>query len=249
MCFFFFFFVLGKKKPSTKRLEEKRKCPPVLPETSGHESKRRAKNHASRRRRRRGEGDALTRRAKNVPIVGIVVTISPSLSLYKMVVLPAASRPTCVRFSASMREESLRSVPTHNIERERERKNSAQPTGSNTFHTFKKPPRATPRRGEAADVPPHRISQNSKTKPPAFFRPVGAPFDHLYSKRAIQNPILSLYIIVKSSRMPFDLTTSTNPPTKSDVRFRLQKLKKNSRAPSKCASLSSRRDAGTISRT
>lgn len=31
---------------------------------------------------------------KYSPIVGIVVTISPSLSLYKMVVLPAASRPT-----------------------------------------------------------------------------------------------------------------------------------------------------------
>jgi len=29
-----------------------------------------------------------------VPIVGMVVTISPSLSLYRMVVLPAASRPT-----------------------------------------------------------------------------------------------------------------------------------------------------------
>ena len=28
------------------------------------------------------------------PIVGMVVTISPSLSLYKMVVFPAASRPT-----------------------------------------------------------------------------------------------------------------------------------------------------------
>lgn len=28
------------------------------------------------------------------PMVGIVVTISPSLSLYRMVVLPAASRPT-----------------------------------------------------------------------------------------------------------------------------------------------------------
>ena len=28
------------------------------------------------------------------PIVGIVVTISPSLSLYRMVVLPAASKPT-----------------------------------------------------------------------------------------------------------------------------------------------------------
>jgi len=30
----------------------------------------------------------------NVPIVGIVVTISPSFSLYRIVVLPAASRPT-----------------------------------------------------------------------------------------------------------------------------------------------------------
>ena len=30
----------------------------------------------------------------NIPIVGMVVTISPSLSLYRMVVLPAASRPT-----------------------------------------------------------------------------------------------------------------------------------------------------------
>jgi len=36
------------------------------------------------------------RKIENVPMVGIVVTISPSLSLYKMVVLPAASRPTCV---------------------------------------------------------------------------------------------------------------------------------------------------------
>ena len=29
-----------------------------------------------------------------LPIVGIVVTISPSFNLYKIVVLPAASRPT-----------------------------------------------------------------------------------------------------------------------------------------------------------
>lgn len=29
-----------------------------------------------------------------LPIVGMVVTISPSLSLYKIVVFPAASRPT-----------------------------------------------------------------------------------------------------------------------------------------------------------
>lgn len=31
---------------------------------------------------------------KDVPIVGIVVTISPSFSLYRIVVFPAASRPT-----------------------------------------------------------------------------------------------------------------------------------------------------------
>ena len=36
-----------------------------------------------------------TARSEDVPIVGMVVTISPSLSLYRMVVLPAASRPTC----------------------------------------------------------------------------------------------------------------------------------------------------------
>ena len=30
----------------------------------------------------------------DVPIVGMVVTISPSFSLYKIVVFPAASRPT-----------------------------------------------------------------------------------------------------------------------------------------------------------
>jgi len=29
-----------------------------------------------------------------LPIVGMVVTISPNLSLYKIVVLPAASNPT-----------------------------------------------------------------------------------------------------------------------------------------------------------
>ena len=30
----------------------------------------------------------------NIPIVGIVVTISPNFSLYKIVVFPAASKPT-----------------------------------------------------------------------------------------------------------------------------------------------------------
>lgn len=40
------------------------------------------------------------------PMVGIVVTISPSLSLYSMVVLPAASRPT-IRILISFLAKSL----------------------------------------------------------------------------------------------------------------------------------------------
>ena len=39
-------------------------------------------------------------------MVGMVVTISPSLSLYKMVVLPAASRPT-MRIRISRLENSF----------------------------------------------------------------------------------------------------------------------------------------------
>lgn len=35
-----------------------------------------------------------TSRSTYLPIVGIVVTISPNLSLYKIVVFPAASNPT-----------------------------------------------------------------------------------------------------------------------------------------------------------
>lgn len=57
------------------------------------------RNACSKRQKKREEKNPFvkTRRRKteNVPMVGIVVTISPSLSLYKMVVLPAASRPTC----------------------------------------------------------------------------------------------------------------------------------------------------------
>ena len=40
------------------------------------------------------------------PMVGMVVTISPSLSLYRMVVLPAASRPT-IRMRTSFLPNSL----------------------------------------------------------------------------------------------------------------------------------------------
>ena len=36
----------------------------------------------------------MSHKFKFLPIVGMVVTISPSFNLYKMVVLPAASRPT-----------------------------------------------------------------------------------------------------------------------------------------------------------
>lgn len=32
--------------------------------------------------------------SQHIPIVGMVVTISPNFNLYRMVVLPAASRPT-----------------------------------------------------------------------------------------------------------------------------------------------------------
>ena len=36
----------------------------------------------------------IVRSSKQIPIVGMVVTISPSFNLYRIVVLPAASRPT-----------------------------------------------------------------------------------------------------------------------------------------------------------
>ncbi len=45
-----------------------------------------------------------------LPMVGIVVTISPSFNLYRIVVLPAASRPTMrmrISFLANRRERSL----------------------------------------------------------------------------------------------------------------------------------------------
>ena len=116
---------------------------------------KKTKRGGGRRRRRRGF--ALTRRSKNLPIVGIVVTISPSLSLYKMVVLPAASRPTCVRFPRETKRTNLFGQYT--------REKFAY---ANAFHPFKTTD-ATPRRGEAADVPPHRISQNPKKKIPASF--------------------------------------------------------------------------------
>ena len=50
---------------------------------------------------------------QTIPIVGMVVTISPSFSLYRMVVLPAASRPTCVK----AREARFFTVWTPRLER------------------------------------------------------------------------------------------------------------------------------------
>lgn len=48
-------------------------------------------------------------RIKNLPIVGIVLTVSPpSFILYKMVVLPAASSPS-IKIRASFKDASLRS--------------------------------------------------------------------------------------------------------------------------------------------
>jgi hypothetical protein len=45
------------------------------------------------------------------PIVGIVVTISPSFNLYRMVVLPAASRPTIKILLSFLLEKSLFKSP------------------------------------------------------------------------------------------------------------------------------------------
>jgi hypothetical protein len=43
------------------------------------------------------------------PIVGIVVTISPSFNLYKIVVLPAASRPTIKILISDLPKRPLKS--------------------------------------------------------------------------------------------------------------------------------------------
>ena len=110
-------------------------------------------------------------------------------------------------FSArDKKNESLRSV--HN-KREIPRN---RPAYANAFHPFKTTD-ATPRRGEAADVPPHRISQNPKKKSPLPFRPVGALRPPLFARRAIQNPIRSLIIIIENAGL-FDLTTRVIPSKK-----------------------------------
>lgn len=54
--------------------------------------------------------DSINCLLEDSPMVGMVVTISPSLSLYKMVVLPAASRPTIrirISFLAKSRLKSF----------------------------------------------------------------------------------------------------------------------------------------------
>ena len=57
------------------------------------------------------EAYAVSGRRRRLPMVGIVVTISPSLSLYRIVVLPAASRPTI-----RMRISFLPNRPANNLE-------------------------------------------------------------------------------------------------------------------------------------
>ena len=52
-----------------------------------------------------GPPGARGHRPSHAPMVGMVVTISPSFSLYKMVVLPAASRPTCTAARGQGRAE------------------------------------------------------------------------------------------------------------------------------------------------
>lgn len=49
-----------------------------------------------------------SKKSWNSPMVGMVVTISPSFSLYRMVVLPAASSPTC------RHKHQVRFIPTCN---------------------------------------------------------------------------------------------------------------------------------------
>ena len=51
-------------------------------------------------------------------MVGIVVTISPSFSLYKMVVLPAASRPTFIGYEKMLRVHAMErwSLPSVSLE-------------------------------------------------------------------------------------------------------------------------------------
>ena len=41
----------------------------------------------------------------NLPMVGMVVTISPSFNLYKIVVFPAASRPTAKNFTSNSKSK------------------------------------------------------------------------------------------------------------------------------------------------
>ena len=146
----------------------------------------------------------MTRRAKNVPIVGIVVTISPSLSLYKMVVLPAASRPTCVRFSAFYDERRISSVST----KEGEKKFRATDGLEEYIPRVQKATTTRPR-DEARRPMFHRIGSPSirKQSPPAafFFRPVGSTTCTPSAQFKIQSsPFASSFIIVVENAVRCD---------------------------------------------
>ena len=149
-------------------------------------------------RRRRRRGVALTRRSKNVPIVGIVVTISPSLSLYKMVVLPAASRPTCVRFPRETKRTNLFGQYTT---REKFRATDQLTRMHSTLSKRRTRPRDEARRPMFHRIGSPRIRRK---KSPLPFRPVGALRPPLFALCAIQNPIRSL---IENDAGLFDLTT------------------------------------------
>lgn len=157
--------------------------------------------------RRRRRGVALTRRSKNVPIVGIVVTISPSLSLYKMVVLPAASRPTCVRFPRETKRTNLFGQYTT---REKFRATDQLTRMHSTLSKRRTRPRDEARRPMFHRIGSPRIRRK---KSPLPFRPVGALRPPLFARRAIQNPIRSLIIIIENAGL-FDLTTRVIPSKK-----------------------------------
>ena len=169
----------------SKRLEEKRKCPPVLRNEWTRVKKTRKKSHipttttpcqgggcfdATRKKRT----DRRNRRHD-----------FPELKFVQDGGFTGGIETNLRAFFRALREESLRSVPTH-IERGREK--IPRNRRSNTFHPFKKP-HATPRRGEAADVPPHRISQNSKTPRSLFVRSVPPSTTFTPARNSKSNPL------------------------------------------------------------
>lgn len=76
------------------------------PEHRNKDTDRNRKNETQEERNPCMEKERRETAGERVPMVGMVVTISPSFSLYRMVVLPAASRPT-IRIRISRLEKSF----------------------------------------------------------------------------------------------------------------------------------------------